>query len=57
MLEDDVVARVERDEPCAGDPGGQPSSLVEGDGGIARAVDHQRRHADERRECGDVDVG
>jgi hypothetical protein len=56
VLEQDVVAALERHEPRSGDRHGEEPPLPERDDGIATCMQDERGDADARKERGDVDL-
>ena len=46
VFEDEMVSPLEGDERGSRDTGGHSPSFLEGYGGVAPAVHHQRRHSD-----------
>src|SRR5262245_58276933 len=56
VRQDDVVAAFERNEPGIGDAAREHQPLLERAGGVAAAVQHERRCGDPRQQMGDIDV-
>src|SRR5262249_12182605 len=55
VRQDDVVAAFERNEPGIRDAAREHQPLLERAGGVAAAVQHERRRGDPRQQMGDID--